>query len=938
MTTTALYETLVGLPDDEWELLRVRLREFTVHIPGPREARSLQVAELVGAAERQRRVSVVREELGAVQAVFRRTRNDTVGWLRTLRQRHGQLRVLGLYAGDADQWLDLDQVYVEVELRRQASAFDGLVPDRLPHRKGRALLAPRESALDAARTVGDALSAVRRTGRGSGLRGVVVVGLPGTGKTTALQRLWCQAHDQWTQHPDTAPLPLLLRCATLQHIGVYDLGPGDLVRLAELEARNDRFPGAGERLLTGREGPLLVLLDGLDELRDPADRAAVGAWLVEETERWPGSDWVVTTRRATWNDAEQRIFGQRLAPFDLLALTPAAITDYIRKWFRLAAQRECAGRADEAVEDAISSAGRDAAVLIEQLGWDRSEAEYWRIRGLTGNPLTLSTVCLVYRRFHLLPQGRGLLYAQCFEVLLRGRHRPGRPPELDRQEGVRLLAPLAWQMQEGTDDVAEASPKEVPQRVILDALMQSREAVERLAAEDPEVLLRRLVHECGVLYTADQVNYQFVHLTFQEWLAAEYARARNLGGQLAALAGDARWAEPILLAMAEDGLKLAFWQAILAGPVARHEALLRRCLREADPDPEPFVVFLGRAAAGEVAVADVGVVLGLFGAKAPAPVRTAARALVEHPDETVRGLARELCGVEAPRTPGQRSVGSRLRCEPLEMELVWVPADSFLMGATNKAGQPGHDEEAYNDEAPVHRVRLTRGFWLGRHPVTIAQYRRYVTATGAEEPACFRSPGRDDPAMPVTDVSWLDVRGYLRWASAAAGMPVTLPTEAEWEYAARGTDGRTYPWIGGAPTLERAWYGAAGWDGKAKEWKWELGEHRDTVKGVARVGGRPGGAGPFGAEDQAGNVLEWCADRYDVYPPGEQVDPHLDDALRHPDDKEWPKDDKTLRVLRGGSWVLGAWGLRAAYRSWYSPRDRYWNIGFRVVFRPPELA
>ena len=124
----------------------------------------------------------------------------------------------------------------------------------------------------------------------------------------------------------------------------------------------------------------------------------------------------------------------------------------------------------------------------------------------------------------------------------------------------------------------------------------------------------------------------------------------------------------------------------------------------------------------------------------------------------------------------------------------------------------------------------------------------------------------------------------------------------------------------------------------------ELGEHRDRVNATANVGGRPQGAGPFGAEEQAGNVWEWCFDAYAEYPATEQRDPELVNLMtdwqqrcQTPDKTMSDNDQRPPRAVRGGSWVDDAGWLRAAYRLWYGPGVQVSSLGFRVVVRIPEL-
>ena len=160
-------------------------------------------------------------------------------------------------------------------------------------------------------------------------------------------------------------------------------------------------------------------------------------------------------------------------------------------------------------------------------------------------------------------------------------------------------------------------------------------------------------------------------------------------------------------------------------------------------------------------------------------------------------------------------------------EMVWVPAGEFLMGST--------DDEGVRDERPQRKVYLD-GYWMYKTEVTVAQYRKFCEATNREMPEAPEWGWKED--HPVVNVSWHDAVDYAKWAGAS------LPTEAQWEKAARGTDGRVFPW-------------GNEWDAGAcaNSVSWSL-------KGTKPVGSCPAGASPYGCVDMAGNAWEWCADWY----------------------------------------------------------------------------
>jgi formylglycine-generating enzyme required for sulfatase activity len=182
--------------------------------------------------------------------------------------------------------------------------------------------------------------------------------------------------------------------------------------------------------------------------------------------------------------------------------------------------------------------------------------------------------------------------------------------------------------------------------------------------------------------------------------------------------------------------------------------------------------------------------------------------------------------------------------------------------------------------------------------VTVAQYRRFCEATGRSMPDAPGWGWHDD--HPIVNVSWDDARAYAKWAG------VSLPTEAQWEKAARGTDGREYPW---------------GNDWDASKCVNSVGSN--SPGGTKAVGSCPAGASPYGGLDMAGNVWEWCADWY-----GSGY--YASSPGRNP---AGPASGET-RVLRGGSWLYGnATLFRSANRNYLIPSLRLNYLGFRCAAR-----
>ncbi len=243
---------------------------------------------------------------------------------------------------------------------------------------------------------------------------------------------------------------------------------------------------------------------------------------------------------------------------------------------------------------------------------------------------------------------------------------------------------------------------------------------------------------------------------------------------------------------------------------------------------------------------------------------------------------------------------------PIRLELVRVPAGEFLMGS-----DPAKDKDAQPDEQPRHRVYVSE-FYIGKYPVTNEQYAAFVKATKHRVPKYWdkgKIPvGKEN--HPVVNVFWDDAVAFCEWLSQASSRACRLPTEAEWEKAARGPstgsgDGRIYPW-------------GSQWDKTRLNSK--EGGPGDTTP-VGRYS--PGGNSPYGVADMCGNVWEWCADRYDE----KEYQRRATTTIKDP---AGPKQGGA-RVLRGGSWLNDLDYARCAIRGRFDPNYSLNFIGFRLV-------
>ena len=236
---------------------------------------------------------------------------------------------------------------------------------------------------------------------------------------------------------------------------------------------------------------------------------------------------------------------------------------------------------------------------------------------------------------------------------------------------------------------------------------------------------------------------------------------------------------------------------------------------------------------------------------------------------------------------------------PIAIDWVTIPAGEFLMGS-DKA----KDSDAYDDELPQHRVYLPE-YRISRTPVTNSQYLRFVEATGQPTPKHWNDgkiPNSKED-HPVVNVSWHDAQAFCKWVGAR------LPTEAEWEKAARGVDGRIWPWGNGSPTVSH-------------------GNFDGNIGDTTPVQRYPAGASPYGVLDMAGNVWEWTQSLWGK----DGSKPEYGYPYRSGDGREnLQAADDVRRVLRGGSFDLNRFFARCAYRYWFVPDLRDGFGGFRLL-------
>ena len=257
------------------------------------------------------------------------------------------------------------------------------------------------------------------------------------------------------------------------------------------------------------------------------------------------------------------------------------------------------------------------------------------------------------------------------------------------------------------------------------------------------------------------------------------------------------------------------------------------------------------------------------------------------------------------------------------IEWVSIPEGTFLMGSTPEKAKAAYEDaklrssmleqHTFDAELPQHQVYLS-AYEISRYEITNAQYRAFIEATNRPTPRghngekTWEDETLNGDTQPVVGVTWFDAQAFAEWIGGS------LPTEAQWERAARGTAARTYPW-GNTPPKAR--------------------QHANFARRYNRpmpVGHFPKGESPNGIADLAGNVWEWCLDEYSLT----AYQRNGGEVSRNPVNLRF-RDVLRARVIRGGAWDVGSAFLRSGLRFKFYPLDSTHTIGFRVVRPRPKI-
>ncbi len=812
------------------------------------------------------------------------------------------LELRGIRSGGRVVNIQLDEIYISLKAVRKRAARPE--EDWL---RTQEKFAPGEQRKRAEETA-DALRVEKAL---AAHRHLVVLGDPGSGKTTLLRYLaLLYARDMATSGKETlkrlgvqeaGSLPVLL---PLRRVGAFlaarrpreDGTEGHALLLDFLYEmlRNEKIElpaGFFEAYL--RQGKAVILLDGLDEVADPNLRRRVSEMVDAFARAYAGCRFVVTSRIVGYIDTVK--LGGEFAVATVKDFSLDDIRAFLTNWHRAIAV---------GMMGATEAAFRFAEAQTRQL-LDAIQSNN-RILELAINPLMLTVIALVHRDRVKLPDRRAELYAEAVEVLLGKR---------DEARGVREL-PILQDRPFDTGDkrlllqeIALAMHERERKELDVEDLrrMVSEHFAEILAGQGgvrraTERFLQNVAERSGLLMARGEGVYAFSHLTFQEYLAAvEIAGRDDYVAYTLARSGQEWWREVVLL---EAGY--------LSTQSKARTTRLIRTLAERKEEPEPYYnLVLAAECVRDVGENRVeGALYRQIVAQLQEELDTAlaqktfwgnARMLLTRGMTAEAAIARRIAAANALGKLG----GARYWKLPYgEPEWVEIPAGTFLMGS-----DPDKDRYVDGDEQPQHTVDLPT-FFISRTPITNAQYALFLRDSGYRVPGDWEGnrPPRGKEIQPVVKVAWYDALAYCRWLGEKIGKPVALPSEAEWEKAARGVDGRTYPW-GNAFDAIRCNTS-------------ELG-----LGGTTPVGIFPQGASPYGVLDLSGNVWEWTRSLYGEYPY---------DPADGRENLDAPRNER--RVLRGGSFDDSHRNVRCAARVRYFPNLRLGVNGFRVVLSPSKAG
>ena len=741
---------------------------------------------------------------------------------------------------------------------------------------------------------------------------LAVIGAPGCGKTTVLQHIaWTLAEALRTGRPELAaerlgltgdlPLPIYVPLSLYaDHRRRFADDPDPRQRqlatfinhhLIERQAGLN-LPADFFATLLNQGQHVILLLDGLDEVPNEDERALVAQAVRDLTYGRDHARFIVTSRTPAYQG--RAVLGNDFRVVRVQPIAPEQVADLIRRAYAAIYPADVErDERDRRAGDLIAGVKKLEADRAARLGKDQDNP-------LVTTPLLVRMLLIVHFNLRRLPDQRAELYMEVVDSLLTSSYNP------DEAVAQRLAALggdwrgrqdlcqyLAFQMHSrGRDAGREIGEREL-EDLLCAYLTERRHRSPDVAGELVADFIANSRQRGGLL-EEQAGRHRFTHLSFQEFLTARYLAEEERDIERIARfieeesrVSDSWWREPVLLTI-----------GYLNVTAPASGADLVRRLAHLDDQPPPCTPAC--LAASELA----GMAFLEWGGEETVRLALARRLAALLQDATLTGI-RPTIRAGAGRTLGQVGdprPGIGLNAAGLP-DIAWcdVPASEFIMG----------------DGTDRHKEAVSRPYRISRYPITNAQFAAFLDDRGDLEPwrSCWTKAGwawisrsgnrvRERygapfglPNHPAVSVSWYEATAFCNWLGLKLGYRVSLPTERQWEMAARGVDGRVYPW-GRELTTDHANYAEA------------------NINSTSAVGIFPKGASPYGVLDMSGNVWEWCGTKWrEDYKTPEDSGPAGTEA----------------RVLRGGAFHAVARFVRCAVRLRFNSSPRNRNIGFRVV-------
>lgn len=813
-------------------------------------------------------------------------RQATAAYLTYLADRHFYLNLKGMGVSDrVPLKLKLLDLYVPLKARMELP--EGDTWNRDLSLAGREITDHEQEILH----FGEPISLIQILKQHAGM---VVLGDPGAGKTTFLKYLALKlARGEGEQIGLENYLPILLPLAAFANaLQTREIALDDFIA--------EYFEGTGSDLPIGnmlsealKAGRALILLDGLDEVRDLNMRNTVVERVVDfyTFHHREGNKFVITSRVVGYRVV--RPSAEDLAECTIVDFEDDEIEEFITHWTG-ALEKQAQGNTVIAHDDAENERRELLDAIHQNPG----------VRQLASTPLLLTILALMKRQGVTLPERRVQLYDQYVNTLLstwnRARSLSGRAPgrDIDEIQTVRILAPLALWMHEISPGVGLVGREDM-RRKLEELFLERGDVSPHFAARQ---FLQDVREHAALLLERGPGEYGFIHLTFEEYLAAVALALKGQGNStpiieiLSEHVGEQAWREVTLLTIGYLGIRQQLPR--VAGEVV--EALVNN-----RPGP-----------AGEAAVLAGEAVLDTW----PGGVLSQSR------ERVIFALIEAMQDAEV-RPELRRDAGlllGRLGWRPNDLDrFIEIDAGEYQAGVKKEA-----------KEIPYH-------YFVAKYPVTNSQFARFVKEDGyqnkdfwSEIGWAWRTGKYDERTMqdlerdwlehrplakrnipyywhnlelanaisPVVGVCWYEAEAYCNWLSKKIvavpdGYVARLANDNEWERAARGKNGREYPWGEGFNKLA-----SNTWDSDATG---------SGLGGTTAVCTFPQGVSENEVWDMSGNVWEWT--------------------------RSWYDDDKKYRIVRGGSWIGYHWFARSSFCNWSIPLMFNDDLGFRIVIAPKEV-